>query len=151
MTGDRWPDGYELTRDPARIDVDRVHHWLAEESYWATDRDHDVVARSVAGSLVWGVLADGAQVAFARAVTDRATFAWLCDVCVGAAHRGRGVGHRLVDAAVADLTAMGVPRILLATRDAHELYRRSGFTELARPATYMQIDRRPPQPWHAGA
>ncbi|MCU1431675.1 MAG: GCN5-related N-acetyltransferase [Actinotalea sp.] len=140
---DRERDGYLLTRDPDRVDLDRVHRWLAVESYWATGRDRDVVERSVAGSMPWSVLHDGEQVGFARVVTDGATFAWLCDVFVDEAHRGRGLGRWLVDSVVADLTDLGVVRVLLATRDAHEVYRRSGFVALEGGDRFMEIDRRP--------
>jgi GNAT superfamily N-acetyltransferase len=140
---DRERDGYLLTRDPDRVDLDRVHRWLAVESYWATGRDRDVVERSVAGSMPWSVLHDGQQVGFARVVTDGATFAWLCDVFIDEAHRGRGLGRWLVDSVVADLTDLGVVRVLLATRDAHEVYRRSGFVALEGVDRFMEIDRRP--------
>ena len=142
-TGDRDHDGYVLTADPARVDVDAVHRWLSEESYWAAGREHDVVARSIEGSLPYSVWRDGIQVAFARVVTDGVTFAWICDVFVDAGHRGRGLGQWLVDTIVADLSAAGLQRFLLATRDAHEVYRRSGFEPLAGPGRFMEIDRRP--------
>jgi GNAT superfamily N-acetyltransferase len=140
---DRRRDGYILTTDAARVDVERVHRWLCAQSYWAAGRGLDVVARSIEGSLPYSVFDGAGQVAFARAVTDDATFAWICDVFVDDAHRGRGLGGWLVDSIVADLSARGVPRLLLATRDAHEVYRRSGFAELAGPGMYMEIDRRP--------
>ena len=86
---------------------------------------------------------DGEQVAFARAVTDGATFAWICDVYVAREHRGRGVGTWLVDRVLEDLEAQGLQRFLLATRDAHDVYRRSGFEPVAGPQRFMEIDRRP--------
>jgi GNAT superfamily N-acetyltransferase len=134
---------YLLTTDPARVDVDLVHRWLSEESYWAAGREHDVVARSIAGSLPYAVWLDDTQVAFARAVTDGATFVWICDVFVATEHRGHGLGQWLVDSIVEDLSAAGLQRFLLATRDAHEVYRRSGFGPLAGPGRFMEIDRRP--------
>ncbi|WP_326999691.1 GNAT family N-acetyltransferase [Dactylosporangium sp. NBC_01737] len=140
---DRSRPGYVLTTDPTRVDVDLVHRWLSEESYWAAGRAHDVVARSIAGSLPYSVWHDDTQVAFARAVTDGATFVWICDVFVTTAHRGRGLGQWLVDTIVEDLSAAGLQRFLLATRDAHEVYRRSGFEPLAGPGRFMEIDRRP--------
>ncbi|GGM54436.1 GNAT family N-acetyltransferase [Dactylosporangium sucinum] len=140
---ERERDGYVLSTDPAAVDLDTVHRWLSEDSYWAAGRDRDLVARSIAGSLPYSVHRDGAQVGFARAVTDHATFAWICDVFVDPAHRGRGLGVWLVDAMVADLGAKGLTRFLLATRDAHEVYRRSGFEPVAGPQRFMEIDRRP--------
>lgn len=141
--GDRQRDGYELRRGAEHVDLERVRHWLSVESYWAAGREHEVIDRSVAGSEPYSVLAGGVQVAFARVVTDGATFAWVCDVFVDLAHRGRGLGTWLVDGIVEDLTAAGVLRILLATRDAHEVYRRSGFEVLEGAGRFMEIDRRP--------
>ncbi|WP_041832309.1 GNAT family N-acetyltransferase [Actinoplanes sp. N902-109] len=140
---ERARDGYVLTADPARIDVDRVHRWLSEESYWATGIGLDTVVRSIAGSRAYGIYAGAEQVAFARAVTDGATFAWLCDVFVDSGHRGRGLGGWLVDSILADLSDEGVLRFVLATRDAHDVYRRSGFDALDGAQRYMEIDRRP--------
>ncbi|MEV0564299.1 GNAT family N-acetyltransferase [Dactylosporangium sp. NPDC050588] len=140
---DRTRQGYVLTGDATRVDIGRVHQWLSEESYWALGRERDVIARSIAGSLPYSVWHDDTQVAFARTVTDGATFAWICDVFVDTAHRGRGLGQWLVDSIVEDLSAAGLQRFLLATRDAHEVYRRSGFEPVAGPGRFMEIDRRP--------
>ncbi|MEU4159596.1 GNAT family N-acetyltransferase [Actinoplanes sp. NPDC026670] len=138
-------DGYVLTADPKRVDFTRVHRWLSEESYWAAGRSYDLVARSIDGSLPYSIFTtDGAeQVAFARAVTDGATFAWICDVFVDETHRGRGLGQWMIDTIVADLSDRGILRFLLATRDAHDVYRRSGFEDLAGAHRFMEIDRRP--------
>ncbi|MEV0896476.1 GNAT family N-acetyltransferase [Actinoplanes sp. NPDC049802] len=136
-------DGYVLTADPKRVDFGRVHRWLAQESYWAAGRSYDLVARSIDGSLPYSVFIDGEQVGFARAVTDGATFAWICDVFIDGAHRGRGLGRWLIDSIVADLSGRGIQRFLLATKDAREVYRRSGFSELEGAHRFMEIDRRP--------
>jgi GNAT superfamily N-acetyltransferase len=141
--GERQRDGYLLTTDRARVDVDRVHQWLSQESYWAAGRSRDIVARSIEGSLPYSVFAGDEQVAFARVVTDGATFAWLCDVFVDGGQRGRGLGAWLVDSIVEDLSARGIARVLLATKDAHEVYRRSGFIGLEGADRFMEIDRRP--------
>jgi GNAT superfamily N-acetyltransferase len=140
---DRHRGGYVLSRDAARVDIDRVHAWLAEESYWATGRDRGTVERSIAGSAPYSVHMDGEQAAFARVVTDGSTFAWICDVYVVKEHRGRGLGTWLVESIVSDLSAAGVPRLLLATKDAHEVYRRCGFEVLEGADRFMEIDRRP--------
>lgn len=136
-------DGYTVTTDPSRADLDTVHTWLSDQSYWAAGRSRDVVRRSLDGSLPYSVYRDGRQVAFARVVTDGATFAWICDVFVDAGERGHGLGSGLVGRIVADLRAAGVQRILLATKDAHEVYRRCGFAPLAGPDRYLEIDERP--------
>ncbi|MFI5910108.1 GNAT family N-acetyltransferase [Dactylosporangium sp. NPDC051541] len=136
--------GYRLSTDPSDVDKTVVHRWLSEDSYWAAGRAFDLVSRSIDGSRPYSVLTgDGVPVAFARAVTDGATFAWICDVYVDRPHRGRGLGGWLVDGIVADLTAAGIDRFLLGTRDAHEVYRRSGFAPVAAPQRFMEIDRRP--------
>ncbi len=143
---DRRRGAYALTTDPARVDIDRVHEWLAEQSWWAAGRERDVVVATVAGSLPYSVFVADTEavdmVAFARVVTDRVTFAWICDVFVDTAHRGRGLGTWLVNSVVEDLSAQGVKRFVLATKDAHEVYRRCGFSSLAAPERWMEIDRR---------
>lgn len=129
---------YEIDTDRTRVDVDRVHRWLCDEAYWALGRDRSTVERSVAGSVVAGAYApDGTQVAIARAVTDDATFAWICDVFVDAAHRGRGLGSALVQILLAHPSVAPVKRVVLATADAHEVYRRQGFTALPEPDRWM--------------
>ncbi|GAA0461632.1 N-acetyltransferase [Actinoplanes capillaceus] len=135
--------GYVLTADPKRVDFTRVHRWLSEESYWAVGRSYDLVARSIDGSLPYSIFAGAEQMGFARAVTDGATFAWICDVFIDGTHRGRGLGKWLIDSILADLSERGVQRFLLATRDAQEVYRRSGFAELEGAHRFMEIDRRP--------
>jgi GNAT superfamily N-acetyltransferase len=134
---------YHLSEDPAALDLDRIFQWLTVESYWARDRTRDVVERSFAGSASAGVYsASAGQVAVARIVSDRATFAWLCDVYVDAAHRGRGLGGRLARWATGWAARHGVPRIVLATRDAHAVYAAVGFEPFPRPQEWMQLDQR---------
>lgn len=135
-------DGLELSTDPGRLDLDRIHRWLSVESYWAASRPRDVVERSIAGSISVGVYDGDIQVAYGRVVTDRATFAWICDVFVDEPARGRGIGRWLMRAIVDHLHSLGVYRMLLATRDAHELYARVGFTELIKPDQMMELDSR---------
>lgn len=104
-----------------------MHAFLAT-SYWARGVARDVVQRSIAGSWCVGAYTrDGAQVGFARLAGDRATFAWLCDVFVLEGHRGHRLGDRLVSAALDRAAADGVRRVMLATRDAHAIYRLHGF------------------------
>ncbi|MET0416997.1 MAG: GNAT family N-acetyltransferase, partial [Actinoplanes sp.] len=139
-------DGHLLTTDPARIDLDLVHRWLSTDAYWALGRDRETVVRAFAGSLPFGVYRpeDGRQVAVARVVTDGATFAWLCDVYVDRAARGRGLGGWLAGAVRDHLAELGVRRILLATNDAHQVYARVGFTPLDVPERWMNLDQRQP-------
>lgn len=129
-------EGYQLRADG--IDAELVHHWISTDTYWAAGREADRMARALANSLVFGVFEPGgAQVAVARAVTDHATFAWICDVYVDPAHRGRGLGTWMVGALTRALFDRGVGRVMLATRDAHEVYRRVGFEPLGDPARWM--------------
>jgi len=131
-------DGLILSDDKSRLDVDRICSWLAT-AYWADTRDRATVERSLATSRPYGVYAsDGTQVALARAVTDFAVIAWIGDVIVDPAWRGKGIGTWMMRGVVDDLVARGVPRVLLATNDAHEVYRRVGFTALHRPERWME-------------
>jgi GNAT superfamily N-acetyltransferase len=119
--------GYELDDDPARVDVDAVHRYLSEESYWAGGRARETVERLVReATRVVGVYFNGQQVGFARAFSDGVALAYLADVYVLPEHRGRGLGVELVREIVENGPLAGV-RWILHTRDAHALYRRFGF------------------------
>ncbi|MBT2413517.1 GNAT family N-acetyltransferase [Streptomyces sp. ISL-12] len=133
------PEGYEISTDPARLDADRVHRWLSTDAYWATGRPRDKHDRAVAGSLNFGVYdaMSGEQVAYARVVTDRATFAYLCDVYVDPSVRGKGIGTAMAAAVREYLRPYGLRRIVLATRDAHGVYARLGFRPLDKPEEWM--------------
>ena len=127
----------EISTDPARLDVEAIHAFLAE-SYWAAGRTRAVVERSLAASLCFGAYDGARQVGLARVVTDRATFAYLCDVYVVDSHRGGGIGKRLMQAVVAHPDLHGLRRFHLVTRDAHGLYERFGFAPLAQPERHME-------------
>ena len=121
------------------IDPALVHHWLSTDSYWAAQRSLEQVVDSLAQSLVHVLVSPaGEPVGLARAVTDHSTFAWICDVYVLPAHRGRGLGSRLVGGLVAELRAAGVGKLMLATRDAHGVYAKLGFTAPAHPEMLME-------------
>ncbi len=133
-------DGYDIDTARPRLDLTRIHRWLTTDAYWALGRTAAVTERAVDGSLCFGVYAPGgAQVGFARAVTDRATFAWLCDVYIDPAHRGRGLGTWLAEVATRHLIEEGVRRVVLATRDAHGIYEKVGFTPLVTPHSWMEV------------
>ncbi|WP_209730224.1 GNAT family N-acetyltransferase [Arthrobacter sp. CAN_C5] len=133
------PKDFEFSSDAERVDRSRVYEWLNGDSYWATTRSRSQQDAAMDGSRNFGIYrADsGTQVAYARVVTDGATFAWLCDVYVERAVRGIGVGTALVGGTCATLDGLGLTRILLATADAHGLYRRFGFEPLGDPAIWM--------------
>jgi len=136
-------DGYEIDTAPGRLDVPRIHEWLSTDAYWALGRPAEVVARSIRHSLCFGIYdRDGDQVGVCRVVTDEATFAWLCDVYVDRAARGRGLGTWLVQVVREHLLDMGLQRIILATLDAHGVYATAGFVPLAKPDRWMEIDLR---------
>jgi GNAT superfamily N-acetyltransferase len=129
----------EIDTDPQRLDVASIHGFLST-SYWSPGVPRAVVERAIAGSLVWGVYDGGAQVGFGRVVTDRATFAWLCDVFVLESYRGRGLARWLVQTIRDHDGLQGLRRFLLATRDAHPLYAQVGFTPLKTPPErWMEI------------
>ena len=121
-------DGYELDDDPARIDLDRVWAFLHDEAYWSRGVSRETVADSIAGSVCLGLYAPGGeQAGFSRAVTDSATFAWIADVFVLPGHRGRGLGKWMVGELLSHSRVEGLRLTILATADAHGLYRRFGF------------------------
>lgn len=121
-----------ISNDPVDLDVDMIHRFLSEDSYWARGISRATVERALAHSLCFGGLVDHQQVAFGRVVTDRATTAHLKDVFVLPAHRGLGYGSALVRAIVSHPHLQDVP-MSLSTDDAHGLYRRFGFVTDDRP------------------
>ena len=121
------PGGYELDDDPGRVDVDAVHDYLANHSYWAEGRPRETVERLVReAARVVGVYVEGVQVGFARAVSDGVAVTYLADVYVLPEHRGHGLGVELVREIVEN-GPFAERRWLLHTRDAHEFYGRFGF------------------------
>lgn len=137
----RWEgsDGYWISDDTSLVDVARVHAWISGESYWAKGRSRDVMARAIERSLVIGLYcADGTQAGFARFVTDKATFAYLCDVFVDSAHRGHGLGTFLAETAIGHPDVRGLHQ-LLATAPERTLYRRLGFGPLGSSQRWLEL------------
>jgi GNAT superfamily N-acetyltransferase len=132
-------DDLTLTFDTSRFDIDLIHAVLAE-SYWSSGIPRDVVEKAIAGSLCVAAFSGG-QIGFARLVTDRATFAYLADVFVLPDHRAKGVARRMLEALFAHPDVQGLRRMLLATRDAHGLYEKFGFTQLGSPSRFMELHR----------
>ena len=121
-----WRKGsYVLTDDASRVDVSSVHAWL-QSTYWAKGRSREVVEETVRNSLCLSLFAGERQVGFARVVTDRATFAWICDVFILSEMRGEGLGKWMMECVV-DHPAIQHAKQILMTRDAHGLYARYGF------------------------
>jgi len=132
------PPGIEISTDQQRLKLPDVVR-LLRSAYWSANRAEDVAEKSLRNSLVFGAY-DGAElIGLTRVVTDYATFAWLCDVIVDERYRGRGIGKALVEAALTHPELKGMRRWILATRDAHALYRRFGFTELAGPERWLEL------------
>jgi GNAT superfamily N-acetyltransferase len=129
-----------ISTDPARLDLDAIHSYLSERSYWARGRSYDQIARGIDNSLPFGLYHGDEQVGFARIVSDWATFAWLADVYVLPEHRGLGLGKALVETVVEHPDVRDLPRVMLATADAHGLYERYGFTQLESVERFMAIE-----------
>lgn len=142
-------DGYTLSTDIRDMDVDLIQSELSD-SYWARGVPREIVIRSLAHSLCFAAFDPSArQVAFARAITDTATFAYIADVFVVKSCQGQGIGTWLMAQVIQHPQLQGLRRMLLATRDAHGLYRRFGFTPLTRPDIFMEVwnpDVYPPDP-----
>jgi GNAT superfamily N-acetyltransferase len=134
------PADYRLSSNVADLDRTRVHQWISQESYWASGRSRARQDAAIDGSINFGIYdtETGVQVAYARAVSDEVTFAWLCDVFVDDQVRGRGVGALLVAGIVDHFEPFGLRRIALSTNDAHGLYSKFGFEALAAPDTWME-------------
>jgi GNAT superfamily N-acetyltransferase len=131
---------YDLRTGPEAMDIAAIHDFLST-AYWSPGIPREVVARAVAHSVCVGAFHADRQVGFARMVSDRATFAYLCDVYVLPAHRGRGLARRLVQALLGLPELQGLRRVMLATRDAHDLYAQLGWKPLAAPERFMEIHR----------
>ena len=131
-------DDYQISTDRSRLNVELIHDFLSNTSYWATGRSLEVVHCSIDNSLCFGIYQSSDQVGFARVVTDYATFAWIADVFVLPEHRGRGLSKWLMEVMIAHPELQGFRRWVLATRDAHGVYEPFGFIKLHRPERWME-------------
>jgi GNAT superfamily N-acetyltransferase len=127
-----------ITTDVARIDLERVHAWLARKSYWAGCMPRSVFERAVAGSLCFAAIEGQATLGFCRVVSDRATFAYVSDMFVDPERRGEGIGRALMTAIIDHPDLQDLRRWVLVTANAHGLYARYGFTSLAAPERFME-------------
>jgi GNAT superfamily N-acetyltransferase len=133
-----WRRGeYCISTEKTRLDTDLIYSFLTR-SYWAAGRPVEVIARSIENSLAFGVYRNNRQVGFARVITDYATFAWVADVFILEEFRGQGLAKWLMEVIVSHPELQGFRRWVLATKDAHELYRKYGFGELKQPARWME-------------
>jgi GNAT superfamily N-acetyltransferase len=134
---------FTISTDNTRLQMDAIAAFLSR-TYWAQGRTRDAIERSVERSLCFGLYAGDDQIGFARVVTDCATFAYLCDVFVDERCRGQGLGKWLMAGVMGHPDLQGLRRWILATRDAHGLYRQFGWTELKDPGRWMEIFNPPP-------
>jgi len=136
-----WSKGdYEISTDRARIDMGMVHEFLTN-SYWAKEIPLEMVRRSIENSISFGVYHGQQQVGFARIISDQATFAYLADVFISPAYRGRGLSQWLMECIVSHPDLQGLRRWMLATQDAHGLYAKFGFTPIKSSESWMEIHR----------
>jgi GNAT superfamily N-acetyltransferase len=134
-----WQRGeFSISTDRDRLDIGVIHTFLTIDSYWGQGRAVETVKRSIENSLSFGLYHGQQQIGFARVVTDYATFAWLADVFVLEAYRGQGLGKWLIEVIISHPELQKFRRWVLATKDAHELYRRFGFIGLKRPERWME-------------
>jgi GNAT superfamily N-acetyltransferase len=129
--------GYEIDTDKSRLDLDLIHKFLASV-YWSEGIPNEILLKSIQDSDCFGIYKSGKQVGFARVISDHATFAYLADVFVVPEERGRGLGKWLMATIMKSGQYQNLRRWLLATKDAHELYRQFGFTEPP-PGRVMEI------------
>jgi N-acetylglutamate synthase-like GNAT family acetyltransferase len=131
-------DNFSVSTDTSRLDINVIHGFLTS-SYWAENIPVETVRKSIEGSMCFGVYDENRQIGFARMITDKATFAYLADVFILEEYRGRGLSKWLMEIIMSSPELQGLRRIMLATRDAHGLYKKSGFTPLTQPNRWMQI------------
>ena len=128
---------FAVYTDPAKLDVVAIHGYLSR-AYWSEGIPRDIVEKAIANSLCFGLFHGENQIGLARVVTDRATYAYLCDVYVLEEFRGKGFGVWLMECVMSHPDLQGLRRFSLATRDAHSLYEKFGFAELKKPESQME-------------
>lgn len=133
-----------ISDEKSRIDIDFVHRYLSEESYWAKGIPRDIVIKSIEHSLCFSIFLHEKQIGFARVITDQATFAYLCDVFIDASFRGKGYSKQLMQFIMKYPNLQNVRVFALGTLDAHGLYSQFGFLPLATPERRMEIRKENP-------
>jgi GNAT superfamily N-acetyltransferase len=138
-TKQEWQNGdFIISADRKRLQIDAIHKFLTEESYWAKERTREQTETAIKNSLCFGVYRGENQIGFARVVSDYATFAYLGDVYIIEEFRGKGLSKWLMETLINYPDLQGLRRWILATRDAHALYEKFGFTELKHPTRWME-------------
>lgn len=132
---------YTISTDKSRLDVGYIHRYISDKSYWARHIPVTVIHTCIENSFCVGAYHGEQQVGFGRLITDYATFGYLADIFVDEAHRGRGISKQMVSLIMSQPFVAGLRRMMLATRDAHGLYARYGFTALKNPDSFMEVHR----------
>jgi GNAT superfamily N-acetyltransferase len=136
---ERTIDGYLFSNDKSRLQTDVIHRYLSGESYWAKNIPREIVEKCIEGSVCFGVYFNSQQIGFARVITDHSSFGYLADVFILDEHRGKGLSKYLMRFVMDHPPFKNFRRFMLATRDAHGLYKKFGFTPLAEPDRFMEI------------
>lgn len=132
-------EGYCITTDKARLDLQAVHQYLSQESYWSLNIPYERVEKAAQHSLTFAVLHGDTQVGYARIISDYSSFAYLADVYILESHRGQGLSKWLMETIMGHPEVQGLRRWLLATRDAHGLYAQYGWKTVANPDVWMEV------------
>jgi len=132
-------DEYILSTDKEKLDLDAIHHFLSREAYWSLNIPRATVEKSIQHSLCFGLFYKDQQIGFARVISDYASIAYLGDVYVLESHRNRGLSKWLMETVMGHPDLQGLRRWILLTGDAHELYRKYGWTDLADPSKWMEL------------
>lgn len=133
------PPTADISTDKGRLDVPMIHRFLSQEAYWCQNIPIEIVERSIANSVCFGVFLNDQQIGFARVVTDLATFGYLADVFILPAYRGHGYSKQLMRFIMNYGPLQGIRRMMLVTQDAHGLYRQFGFAPIETPENTMFI------------
>jgi N-acetylglutamate synthase-like GNAT family acetyltransferase len=134
-------DDYFISTDKTLLDITAIHDFLSNRSYWAQGIGRDRIERAIQNSITFGIYSGQEQAAYARVVTDYATFGWVCDVFVSENHRGKGLSKLMMRAVVAHPDLSNLRRLVLATADAHGLYAQVGFEPLPQPERWMMVSK----------
>ena len=132
-------EDYEISTDKSKLDIDRIHWYLSTQAYWCLGISRALVEKSIVHSLCFGVYLHGEQVGFARVISDFASIAYLGDVYILEAHRGKGLSKKLMARIMEHPELQGMRRWILLTRDAHDLYRKYGWKDIANPIYWMEL------------
>lgn len=131
-------DGFSISMEKEKMDIDVIHSFL-NRTYWAEGISKEIIRRSIENSMCFGVFENDKQVGFARMITDKATFAYLADVFIVEEYQGRGLSKLLMESIMSHPDLQGLRRMVLATKDAHGLYKQFGFTSLINVERWMHI------------